>query len=297
MLKLHKRLPKVLLSAVLVLLAILASPASASGRKPPKDERPVWMGTTHLPVSHAGTTFSTMPKTAEVAAMTAFAQQQPNGSTFPYGWYESGRQPFLDSLMPGVRYVSTFESEPFDRRAWHHFALVDGELQPMQLLNVFLQDAGFKFDSAHMAEAAQAAVLLTHFGVQLDTAMERRQPGCYRFVDRTGPYDSKTWADGRAGTLAFPPIEFLSMKMGLWKETPHYRHPGLWISCRVEGVRESLFVGFARDVRTGYVYADVVRGWISSYWLFSPPDLDCDFHKQSPADTTEPRKTGGAPEH
>ena len=254
MLRLHEKLQTVLPPAVLILLAILANPAFASGRKPPTDERPVWMGTTHLPVSYEGTVFSAMPQTAEVAAMTAELQQRYARSFFRVGWFEAGTQQFLDSLLPGVRFVSTYESYPFDFGKWHHFALVDGELQPMQLLNVFLQDAGFKFDSAHMAEAAQAAVLLTHFGVRLDTAEERRNPGYYEFVERTGTWHGVPRADGRAGTLAFPPIEFLSMTRGLWKETPHYRHPGLWISCRVEGVRESLFVGFGSDRKTGFVF-------------------------------------------
>jgi hypothetical protein len=285
MLKPRERFPYVLLPAVLILLAILANPASASGRKPPKDERPVWMGTTHLPASYKATKYTAMPQSAELVAMTAQLQRQYQFSFFRDGWFESGPQELLDSLLPRVDFSSTFEGWAVDGGDWHHFALFDGKRWRLEMLNVLLEDAGFKFDSAHMAQAAQAAVLFAPFGVRLDTVPLRQYPGSYRLLDRTAGFDGVPASGVRGGGIAFPPIEFLSMRPGVRK----WGDEGFWLACLVDGARESLFVSFEQDRKTGCAFATSVRGWgdHSFSCSFSRPDLGSGAYKQGPADTPE----------
>jgi hypothetical protein len=258
MLKLHKRFPNVLLSVVLILFAILANPVLASGRKPQKDERPAWMGTVRLPLRHAPTLFAKMPNTPEVAALSAdnWPKGQESTLVFGYEWYESSKQQFFDSLLPGVRFLKGHEIGQGGGRMLN-YALFQGKRWNLENLNEMLRLSGFQFDSAHMAVAAEAAVLLTHYARRLETGALKRF-SVYYLLDRTS-YLFPGWS--QTDSLAFPEMEMISMSAGEAGDanTPSRRR-GIWVLCRVEGVNESLFVEFRTFPKHPQMFAWRVSG-------------------------------------
>lgn len=185
-------------------------------------------------VSYPATAFGEQIQGEEAAMLTSLAVSpsdfDENGKSFVgRKWYQSGPQSFLDSVLPGTRFLRQTSTDaryrpclPFNQ----YFALLGGKLYGMDALNRLSLDAGFTFDSTKMPTIAKIAVLLATFGRAPDTS----RPD----LNRWQPTSSR----------GFPAITFLSVKRDTWHPVPSPRSDGIRVECLIDGVRKSIFVGF-----------------------------------------------------
>jgi hypothetical protein len=227
MLRLHKKLPNVLLPAVLVFFAILANPAAASGRKP--------VGDTLLPpalrdsfpdaVSYPAAPIADQLDSSRANSLRSLANLGAAG-----WWWRSTRHPFLDSVLPGIEVYRV----PFaDGRVTGpgsfgeaDYASYRGKLYPLEKLNDLLQDAGLAADTANWPAIARVAALFALFGrefVQTESGLVAR--GKPYTSDREwysrdpnakppppDPIAGRAWTSNLSGGIGFPSLAILKVE-------------------------------------------------------------------------------------
>jgi hypothetical protein len=219
--KLHRRFPNVLLPAALVLLAILANPAAASGRRP--------VGDTLLPsalrdsfpnaVSYAAVPIAARVTSAESALLRSrvggwdyaewlrsegIIKIYDGGSAPPDNRLKDGEQvlragtvPELEALVPGAVLFNR------DRRApGGHFIAYRDSVFAVKGLNRLFHYAGVSFDSSTMVARARLALLLV-------TAVEEKPVEVSR---ATRTRDGLIPSGYGVGSLAVPQVSFLLFK-------------------------------------------------------------------------------------
>jgi hypothetical protein len=220
MLRLHKRLPRVLLPAVLVLLAILANPAVASGRKP--------VGDTLLPPALR----DSFPDAVSYPAVPIVARWTPAESALLRnrvgGWnrmewmrsigefmFDAGYTPPDDRLMDGehvLRAATVPELEalvpgavlfnPARQAPGGHFIAYRDSVFAVTGLNRLFRYAGVSFDTSTMVARARLAVLLV-------AALEEKVP---EPPHGRGISDMPPTPVCDIGSPAVPQVSFLSTK-------------------------------------------------------------------------------------
>jgi hypothetical protein len=147
-------------------------------------------------------------------------------------WWESQRHPFLESVLPKVRF---FRMDEADSRVCdggpgaNYLSLRNGKLYHLARINYLLLDAGFTFDSTQRPTIVKLVALFATFGKQ--------------------PQDTgrRPWDTPPPPTRGFPAITFLSVRRGEW-QPPHLNAANLrrgWhVDCLLDGQRTQLFVTY-----------------------------------------------------
>lgn len=195
----------------LMLLAIAASPALASGAKPPKDTLlpPALRDSFPSAVSYPMTRMTPVADSALVARMTALLLIQdkvPAKSRTSHTWWISGPQPFMESLFPGSRWLLAEKHEnPVAVTSFGEYSpqlefliLYKDHFYRRNQLNLLWDDAGLSFDTTRARTLAGFSVLMaafadprhmrwpnpnTHVELQIDTAFPPLTILTYRTMD------------------------------------------------------------------------------------------------------------------
>ena len=176
MLKLHKRFPNVLLSVATILLAIIASPASASGREPVGDTLLPPALRDSFPDAVSYSEASLGPRATGLLAEHLSSLALPLGiGRRPYAiadstsWWPVQKHPLLDSLFPGIevcRCPWTF----FGQRHQNSVILYQGTLYRLERLNELILDVGLNDDTCNMPVLARVAAILALLGRRVVTS-------------------------------------------------------------------------------------------------------------------------------
>ena len=286
--KLHKRFPKVLLPAVLILLAILANPAFASGRKP--------VGDTLLPPALRDSfpdavSYPAVPIVARVTpAESALLRNRVGGWDYAEwlrsegitkifdGGYDppddrlmdgehvlrAATVPELEALMPGAVLFNRARQAP-----GAHFIAYRDSVFAVAGLNRLFRYAGVSFDTSTMVARARLAVLLV-------AALEEKVP---EPPHGRGISDIPPTPVCDIGSPAVPQVSFLSVNV----RNPMVGRPGVArvdFECVVGPSRGHRMVEFWRSdttaVQLHIIYGSVVFDEVP----FSPAELGRSGHPE-----------------
>jgi len=238
---------------------LTCSAAMGWGRKPPKEPK-VKQGSAGKPASAESTAAvrDSYPDAAsypavrfsdeikgEAAGMLTSLVSSPSDYHRKSGhlavtrrWWETESHPFLDSVLPGVRFLRLSEEDYRVTDVGARYtvsALRDNRLYPAARLNQLLLGAGFTFDTTEMTTIAKIAVLFAAFGKTAGSSG--------RFRDGIAPTDSSPG-------VGFPAITFLSVERGEWKHPKHGDvRRGASADCIVDGWRRGFFIEFTGRAR------------------------------------------------
>jgi hypothetical protein len=254
MLKPHEKFSNVLLPAVLILLAILANPTSASGRKPVGDTLlpPALRDSFPAAVSYP---YSTAQKCADSALTAriynAFTERTGlKGDKWPDATYEvwiAAPHPFIESLLPGALCVTVHTVSPIrkDGGAGHseQFIYFHERYWEPRIANGLASEVGLNYDSSAALTRAKLAVVLA--GFQDLSRTWRRWPGEF-----SSPLSPDT---------AIPALTFLkATKVQDWNGNP--LNDGFSIEMLVGGKRTHVFVELTTPDKWGRTYPSRLWG-------------------------------------
>jgi len=163
-------------------------------------------------------------------------------------WWGSQPHPFLDSVLPGVRFLRLGEEDYRVTDVGTRYtvsALRDNRLYSTASLNQLLLDAGFTFDTTEMTTIAKIAVLFAAFGKTTDSSGRLR--------DGSAPTDASSG-------IGFPAITFLSTTRDTWHRKGSSVWDGVWVDCMMDGHRMRAFVNFWGADRRGRRQLELVYG-------------------------------------
>ncbi|MBN1171713.1 MAG: PD40 domain-containing protein, partial [Micromonosporaceae bacterium] len=205
-------------------------------------------------------------------------QYPPEIDTTTYTrWWEAGPHPYLDSILPGARYLVVRWYQPVTRygnmtRPGYRstYVLFNGLLFPVEKLAHLLVAAGFDLDSADAPIAARVAVLLWAF----EKATSVRSDIAYCFFDLPSGRESDTTS------AVIPSIEFRSLDWGEWWNAESTSvFGGIWVDCTIGGTPRRIFVRFQEFGSRGQIEpiwlfdgAGSIR--FDGIWPFPPPNDD-----------------------